>query len=223
MFYDAKTNNHGLPHDPFKAIVSPRPIGWVSTVSNDGVVNLAPYSFFNAVSDVPPMVMIASNQRKDTLTNIESNGEFVCSMATYELHQAMNMSSAFVDKSVDEFRLAKLESAPSSSVKPPRVAASPASLECRLWQVLPIPKSIDDNTDSDYKLILGFVVGVYINDDFIADGLFDSAKAQLIARMGYMDYGRLSAENIFSLNRPIPSEDRLDATLIPGPWDGTYR
>ena len=100
MFYETNVNNHGLEHDPFKALVAPRPVVWVSTLSKNNEVNLAPYSYFNAVSDAPPMVMISSNQRKDTLTNIEETGEFVCSLATYRLRDAMNMSSAVVDKSI---------------------------------------------------------------------------------------------------------------------------
>ena len=128
MFYETNVNNHGLEHDPFKALVAPRPVGWVSTLSKNNEVNLAPYSYFNAVSDAPPMVMISSNQRKDTLTNIEETGEFVCSLATYRLRDAMNMSSAVVDKNVSEFDLATLASADSQLVAPPRVADSPAAL-----------------------------------------------------------------------------------------------
>lgn len=223
MFYETNVNNHGLEHDPFKALVAPRPVGWVSTLSKNNKVNLAPYSYFNAVSDAPPMVMISSNQRKDTLTNIEETGEFVCSLATYRLRDAMNMSSAAVDKNVSEFDLATLASADSQLVAPPRVADSPAALECKLWKVLPIPKGLSDDGASKHNLILGFVVGVYINDEYLSGGLFDSAKAGLIARMGYMDYCLVTPENTFSLNRPKVTENGRSASLTPGPWDGKYR
>ncbi|MDA0830551.1 MAG: flavin reductase family protein [Burkholderiales bacterium] len=223
MFYETNVNNHGLEHDPFKALVAPRPVGWVSTLSKNNKVNLAPYSYFNAVSDAPPMVMISSNQRKDTLTNIEETGEFVCSLATYRLRDAMNMSSAVVDKNVSEFDLATLASADSQLVAPPRVADSPAALECKLWKVLPIPKGLSDDGASKHNLILGFVVGVYINDEYLSGGLFDSAKAGLIARMGYMDYCHVTPENTFSLNRPKVTENGRSASLTPGPWDGKYR
>ena len=223
MFYETNVNNHGLEHDPFKALVAPRPVGWVSTLSKNNKVNLAPYSYFNAVSDAPPMVMISSNQRKDTFTNIEETGEFVCSLATYHLRDAMNMSSAVVDKNVSEFDLATLASADSQLVAPPRVADSPAALECKLWKVLPIPKGLSDDGASKHNLILGFVVGVYINDEYLSGGLFDRAKAGLIARMGYMDYCHVTPENTFSLNRPKVTEDGRSASLTPGPWDGKYR
>ncbi|MDA0237902.1 MAG: flavin reductase family protein [Proteobacteria bacterium] len=222
MFYETNVNNHGLEHDPFKALVAPRPIGWVSTLSKSNVINLAPYSFFNAVSDAPPMVMISSNQRKDTLTNIEETGEFVCSLATYRLRDAMNMSSAMVDNSVSEFDLATLAWADSRLVAPPRVADSPAAFECKLWKVIPIPKGPGDDGASKHNLILGFVAGVYINDEYLSGGLFDTARAGLIARMGYMDYCHVTPENTFSLNRPKVSEDGRSAYLKPGAWDGKY-
>lgn len=223
MFYKIQDNTHGLPHDPFKAIVAPRPIGWISSISRSGDVNLAPYSFFNAISDAPPMVMISSNQRKDTLINIEETGEFVCSLATRGLSDAMNMSSAPVKKGVDEFKLAELQPAKSTIVGPPRVASSPAALECRLWKVISVPQSLDSDENSDYNLILGFVVGVYIDDQYLVEGLFDTARAGVIARMGYMDYCHVSSENTFTLNRPQTTDDKMSATLASGPWDGVYR
>ena len=223
MFYETQANDHGLEHDPFKALVAPRPIGWVSTTSSKDKVNLAPYSFFNAVSDSPPMVMISSNQRKDTLVNIEQTKEFVCSLATYRLRDQMNMSSAAVSSGVSEFELANLKSAQSRLVAPPRIADSPAALECRLWKVIPIPNSPEDQTASRYSMILGFVVGVFIDDQYLSDGLFNTAKAGLMARMGYMDYCHVTPENTFSLNRPAVSEDGRDASLQPGSWDGKYR
>ena len=143
MYYDSIENKHGLKHDPFKALVAPRPIGWVSTVNNDGVLNLAPYSFFNAVSDRPHYVMFVSVQRKDSLRNIEANGEFTCSISTMDTRDGMNISSAPVDALSDEFALADLETAPSHFVKPPRVARAPASLECKHWKTIELPDDYD--------------------------------------------------------------------------------
>ena len=131
MYYDSIKNEHGLKHDPFKALVAPRPIGWVSTVDKNGVLNLAPYSFFNAVSERPHYVMFVSANRKDSLRNIEDNGEFTCSISTMDTRDGMNISSASVDSLSDEFALSNLETAQSFFVKPPRVARSPASLECK--------------------------------------------------------------------------------------------
>ena len=222
MHYDTLTNNHGLKHDPFKALVSPRPIGWISTISRQGVLNLAPYSFFNAVSDRPPMVMFSSAGRKDSLTNIEDTGEFVCSFVSNALRDGMNMSSAAVNSGVNEFQLAGLTPAPSVHVKPPRVAESPAALECRLWKIepLPVPRG---KSEPAYWLVLGEVVGVYIDDHYLKEGMFDVAKAQPLARLGYMDYAVVNQQSLFTLNRPQVGEGGASATLVPGPWDGVYR
>lgn len=197
MFYDTQTNRHGLAHDPVKAIVVPRPIGWISTIGRDGTVNLAPYSFFNLVAERPPYVMFSSSGRKDSQRNAEETGEFVCSLATYPLREAMNLTSAGVPPEVDEFQLAKLEKAPSRLVKPPRVAASPAALECRYWQTITPPTRAGQ---AGYSLVLGEVVGVYIDDRFITDGLVDTVAMQPIARMGYMDYALVDGK--FVMARP---------------------
>ena len=139
MYYDSIKNEHGLKHDPFKALVAPRPIGWVSTVDKNGVLNLAPYSFFNAVSERPHYVMFVSANRKDSLRNIEDNGEFTCSISTMDTRDGMNISSASVDSLSDEFALSNLETAQSFFVTPPRVARSPASLECKHWKTVELP------------------------------------------------------------------------------------
>lgn len=222
MQYDTLTNQHGLKHDPFKALVTPRPIGWISTLSKTGVLNLAPYSFFNAVSDRPPMVMFSSFGRKDSLTNIEETGEFVCSIVSSELRDAMNMSSAAVNSDVDEFTLAGLSAAPSAYVKPPRVAEAPAALECRYWKTVPLPIPPGRNKPV-YWMVFGEVVGIYIDDRYIRDGMFDLAAVQPLARLGYMDYSVVSADSMFTLNRPVVDEGGASATLVPGPWDGVYR
>ncbi len=196
MFYPTSNNAHGLRGDPFKAIVAPRPIGWISTLSAAGVVNLAPYSFFNAVGENPPMVMFSSQGHKDSLTNIEATGEFVCSIASYDLREAMNVTSASVGPEVDEMALAGLTPAPSRLVKPPRVAAAPAALECRLWQVLPLPS----HGGEGYTIVIGEVVGVHIEDRFIVDGRVDTAAMQPIARLGYGDYAVVNTK--FTIARP---------------------
>lgn len=211
---------HGLQHDPFKAIVVPRPIGWISTISPAGVVNLAPYSFFNAVSDAPPTVMFASTGRKDSLRNIEATGEFTCSMATRALVDAMNLSSATVADDVSEFTLTGLEAAPSLLVTPPRVAASPAALECRLWKVLPLPGA---GEGAGTHVVFGEVVAIYLDDRYVVEGRLDVPAMHPIARMGYMDYDIVTPETTFALTRPQVAADRRTASVATTPWDGIYR
>lgn len=199
-FYEPATG-HGLPHDPFKAIVAPRPVGWISTLSADGRPNLAPYSFFNAVGDTPPMVAFSSSGAKHSVENAEATGEFVCNLATRALDEAMNATSAVVPEEVDEFTLAGLEPAPSRIVAPPRVAASPAALECRLLQVIDL---VDlDGVSTGNRLAIGQVVGVHIDRAYLRDGLFDTAAAGAIARAGYRDeYFEATPETLFRMLRP---------------------
>ncbi len=211
---------HGLRHDPFKALVAPRPIGWISTVSANGIVNLAPYSFFNAVSDAPPMVMFSSVGRKDTLRNLQETGEFTCSMASQALVDQMNLSSAMVASDVSEYTLSDLASAPSLVVTPPRVAASPAALECRLWKTVELPGG---PSGPGPTVVFGAVVAIYIDERFVKDGIVDTAKMRPLARMGYMDYAVVTPETTFTLNRPQVDDDRRSARVMPGPWDGVYR
>ncbi len=221
MHFDTSTNAHGMKHDPIKALVAPRPIGWVSSVGRDGSRNLAPYSFFNMVSDRPPMVMFSSSGRKDTLRNIEETGEFTCSLATWDLRDAMNLSSATVPYPVDEFELAGLEAAPSMRVRPPRVALSPAALECTLWKTLAMP--VDPARPEHVStVVFGTVVAVYIDEAVIRDGRVDTAAIRPLARLGYMDYATVTAESMFTLNRPRVDADGR-ATVVPGEWDGVYR
>lgn len=219
MHYDTAANNHGLRFNPFKSIVVPRPIGWISTVSREGVNNLAPYSFFNAMGDRPPMVVFSSSGRKDSLQNLEETGEFTCSIATYDLRDRMNLSSAPVVRGVDEFALAGLTPAPSVMVKPPRVKESPAALECKVWKMIELPAA----GGQVQTAIFGLVVSVYIDDAFLRDGLVDLAAMRPIARLGYMDYAVVNGESIFSLNRPNVSADGRSADVTPGEWDGAYR
>lgn len=223
MHYDASTRDyqaHGLRHDPFKALVVPRPIGWIGSISAQGQPNLAPYSYFNAVQDRPPMVMFSSAGRKDSLRNIEATGEFTCSFASDRLRDALNLSSAAVAPGVNEFELAGLAPAPSRFVRPPRVAAAPAALECKLWQVLPLPCQ---EGQPPHFAVFGQVVGIYINDQFIHEGRLDTGAMRPLARLGYMDYAVVTPEVMFTLNRPQASTDGQTATLQPGSWNGLYR
>ncbi len=227
MYYETNTNRHGLKFDPFKALVAPRPIGWISTISSNGVHNLAPYSFFNAVSDRPPVVMFSSVGRKDSLINIEANGEFTCSLATWDLREQMNLSSAPVGHGVDEFALAGLTPTAGQAVKTARVGESPAAFECRHWKTIEMPDFSTSTTarPSTHRqfVVFGLVVGIYIDERYIQDGLVDTAGMRPVARMGYMDYSVVTPESTFTMNRPIASADRQTASVQPGPWDGVYR
>lgn len=198
MIYSGILQDHGLPFDPFKAIVSPRPIGWIGAINAKGEVNLSPYSFFNAVSARPNIVMFSSEDKKDAVSFIEETGEFTCSLVTHALAAQMNMTSAPLPRGESEFAHAGLTMASSTFVKPPRVAESPAALECKLL-------SIQQLHDIDGKavprwMVLGQVVGVYIDDAYLRDGRFDTAAAHLIARCGYSDYAEV--DHVFSLKRP---------------------
>jgi flavin reductase (DIM6/NTAB) family NADH-FMN oxidoreductase RutF len=197
MFYDAGRNDHGLRHDPFKALVVPRPIGWISSVSREGILNLAPYSFFNAVSTDPHIVAFASYGRKDSLVNAEEQGEFVCNLATFDQRDGVNISSATVGPEVDEFALAGLSTEPSRMVKPPRVKGAPVHFECVWLQTMPM-KGRDGRLS--YFLVFGEVVGIHIDDRFIHDGIVDTAAMKPIARLGYHDYSVV--DEVFTMKRP---------------------
>lgn len=197
MFYDAVTNQHGLRHDPFKALVAPRPIGWISTLGRNGVVNLAPYSFFNAVAADPHYVMFASLGRKDSQRNAEETGEFVCSLATFELKDKMNKTATALGPDEDEMIHAGLTPAPSRLVKPPRVKESPVAFECRYYRTIDLPGK--DGAPSGYAMVLGQVVGIHIDDWAISDGIVDVTRLRPIARLGYGDY--VVVDSVFSLSR----------------------
>jgi flavin reductase (DIM6/NTAB) family NADH-FMN oxidoreductase RutF len=199
MFYETSRNDHGLPHDPIKSCVVPRPIGWISTLSAAGGLNLAPYSFFNLVATNPALVMYASNGRtpygdKDTLTNISETGEFVVNMATWDQRDEMFRSSAVLPPEVDEFAHAGLSTLPSKLVRPPRVAGAPIHLECIHHQTLELPH---DDPGGRNALVIGRVVGVHIDDAVIQNGRVDLGLIQPIARLGYGDYARV--DTIFSM------------------------
>ena len=201
MFYDAVQNKHGLKRDPWKALTVPRPVGWISTVSKDGVCNLAPYSYFNAVSDRPHYVYFASQGLKDSLRNVQETGEFVCSLATFDLRHEMNITSASVPYGVDEFPIAGVTAAPSLLVKPPRVKESPVALECRYVQTVDLPPATPGGAPG-YHVVFGLVVGIHIDDKLIKDGFVDIGAALPIARLGYMDYSVVRPDTIFSIDRP---------------------
>ncbi len=223
MLYDARINDHGLKHDPFKALVVPRPIGWISTVSEDGVCNLAPYSFFNAIGDRPHYVMFSTHNVKDSLRNIRQTGEFTCSMATWDTRFEMNVSSAPVPGGVDEYPLSGLTAVASRFVKPPRVKESPAALECRHWKTVELPDT-KPGTDQGHFLVIGEVVGIYIDDAFISDGKVDTAAMRPLARLGYMQYATVTPQTTIEINRPeLDADGSTVMNPRPETWDGTYR
>ncbi|WP_323771596.1 flavin reductase family protein [Antarctobacter sp.] len=202
MFYDPRSEEHGLAHSPWTALVVPRPIGWISSLSADGTANLAPYSFFNAVSGVPPFVMFSSAGRKDSQSNIEETGEFVVNMAVADLKDALNISSAPFAPGIDEFERAGLEKAACRNVRVPRVAASPVALECVLNRVVPL--TARDGTKVRSEVIFGEVVGIHIADEVIVDGMLDITRIRPLSRLGYMDYA--ITDDVFSMARPVLEE-----------------
>ena len=195
MFYDAVDNTHGLPLDPFYALVGPRLIAWISTLSKAGKANLAPYSFYNAFSHNPSYVAFGSSGAKHTLSNITETREFVVNLATFDLREAMNLSSAATAD--DEFDLAGLAKAACVKVKPPRVAQSPVALECVHYQTVALPD--DAGQVGDY-LVIGRVVGVHIDERFIVDGRVNTAAMKPIARLGYAEYA--TVEQVWKMRRP---------------------
>lgn len=199
-FYEPR-QGHGLPHDPFNAIVGPRPIGWISSLSASGVRNLAPYSFFNAFNYVPPIVGFASIGAKDTLRNVQETGEFVWNLATRPLAEAMNASCAAVGPEVDEFALAGLTPAPSRLVAAPRVAESPVAFECKVTQIVQLQQASGETVPT--WLVLGEVVGVHIAAASLTDGVYDTANAGHILRAGGpADYFSVGPEQLFQMHRP---------------------
>ena len=193
-------------HTVYNALVTPRPIGWISTLGVDGVINLAPFSFFNSLCAEPPCVMYCPNsfkpgtrERKDSLTNVKVSGEFVFSMCTYDQREQMIITAAHSPSTVDEMAQAGVEAAPSVNVKPPRVKASPIAMECKLLQVVDLPSS---NSGSQNNMVIGQVVGIHVADEVISDGIIDVKKINPLARLGYLDYATLDLDNLFSLQPP---------------------
>ena len=187
-----------LPHDPFKAIVAPRPIGWIGSIDAEGRANLAPYSFFNAIGSHPPLVMFSSEGLKDSVTNIRATGEFTASLATWDLRHAMNASSAPLPHGTSEFEATGLTPVPGQIVRAPRVGESPVALECRAIEIKAL---VDlDGRPIGNHMVIGQVVGIHIDDAYVIAGRFDLARARPIARCGYKDYAVVT--ELFALDRP---------------------
>lgn len=197
-FYEPAAG-HRLPHDPLNAIVAPRPIGWIATLSADGRRNLAPYSFFNLLNYTPPLLGFSSSGWKDTVANVEATGEFVWNLATRDLAEAMNATSATTGE--DEFALAGLEAVPSRLVKPPRVAASPVAFECRLTQLIRLETK--EGKALDQWMVIGEAVGIHIDTAMLDDGIYQTARARPISRGGGpADYFETTEDALFRMRRP---------------------
>ena len=199
MFYRPE-NGHGLPHNPFNAVVSPRPIGWISTRNSDGTENLAPYSFFNAVAYVPPQVMFASTsgkpdreKGKDSMANIIDSGVFCVNIVEYAMRDAMNLTSGAYEKETDEFDLAGIERADCDTIACSRVVGAPANLECKVTKIVDLPGEAN-------IAVFGEVTGIHLRDNCLKDGIFDVTSFEPLARLGYRDYTRV--RDLFSLTRP---------------------
>ncbi len=202
MFYRPE-DGHGLPHNPFNALITPRPIGWISTQDAEGNANLAPYSFFNGVAYVPPQVMFASTAAKpdrdgtkDSIGNIRETGVFCVNIVEYAMRDAMNASSGTYPRETDEFELAGVERAACETIDCPRVAGAPANLECKLTKLVELPGEAN-------IVAFGEVTGIHLRDDCLRDGIFDVTSFQPLARLGYRDYTRVT--ELFSLKRPDDS------------------
>ncbi len=199
MFYKPQ-DGHGLPHNPFNAIVSPRPIGWIATRGADGSENLAPYSFFNAVSYVPPQVMFSSTSAKpdregtkDSVANIRDTGVFCVNTVSYALRDVMNQTSGPWPRETDEFALAGIDRVECETIPCSRVVAAPANLECKLTHIVQLPGEAN-------FVVFGEVTGIHLNDAYLRDGIFDVTAYEPLARLGYRDYTRVT--ELFSLERP---------------------
>ncbi|MCX2697148.1 flavin reductase family protein [Ochrobactrum chromiisoli] len=197
MFYEPQSG-HNLPHNPFKAIVAPRPIGWIGTRSKTGAVNLAPYSFFNAVCDTPPMIMFSSSGVKDSVTFIEETGEFTASLVSDHLKEHMNATSVNAPRGISEFSYAGLTAAPSKLIAAPFVQEAYAALECVAVEVQNLQDKEGRRTDN--YMVIGEVVGVHIDESVLTDGLFDIRKAKPVTRLGYMDYA--TTQEVYQMTRP---------------------
>ena len=199
MHYDPRTGKHGLAHDPLTALVVPRPIGWITTLTATGIINLAPYSFFNAVAANPPFLMFASGGRKDSQRNAEQSGEFVHSMTTWATRDGMNASSATVAPEISEPELAGLEMASSLVVRPPRVKRAPVAFECNYVKTVDLLGT--GGKPHLFEIVIGEVVSIYIDDAVIVDGMIDLSKDPPIARLGYLDQYAV-IDNVFAMKRP---------------------
>jgi flavin reductase (DIM6/NTAB) family NADH-FMN oxidoreductase RutF len=210
VFYETAQNDHGLRYNPLKACVMPRPLGWITSMSAAGLVNLAPFSFFNILSYDPAFVMFSAGTHerdggpKDTVANVEATGEFVYNMATWAQREAMNQTASIVERGVDELRAAGLEACPSRLVRPPRVAGSPVHFECRLHDIVTLPGR---TPAAKHSLVIGQVVAVHIDDAALTpDGRVDVLKLRPIARLGYQEY--TSVDSVFEMEKSMPEDRR---------------
>lgn len=199
IFFQPETRDRAVfPHDPLKALIAPRPIGWIGSVSAKGELNLAPYSYFNGFSSSPPIVGFSSEGEKDSMVFAMETGEFTWSMATWELRDQMNATAASLPRGESEFAHARLETAASRLVRPPRVARSPAAFECKVTELVKL-KDLD-GSDSGRRLVIGRVVGIHVDERFVREGRVDTAAMRPIARGGYDEYSVV--ERVFTMPRP---------------------
>lgn len=198
MFYTTDTNRHGLAHDPFKAIVAPRPIGWIGSKGRDGSINLAPYSFFNAVADKPKLVMFSSSGHKHSQRNARETGVFTCNFVSRNLAEKMNLTSAAVPYGTSEFEYAGLTPKQAELIDAPYVAEAFAVLECKVTEIIE-PKTLSGEP-TENVFVFGEVVGIHIDEAIVSDGRLDMALARPVARMGYMDY--CEGSEVFEMVRP---------------------
>ena len=203
MFYETSTNDHGLPYDPFKALVAPRPIGWIGTLAADGTPNLAPYSYFNAIGDRPKMVMFASDGRKHSVANIEDTGEFSASLASRDLAEKVIASSVDAPAHIDEFQYSGLTAAAGNMIAAPHVKEAFAALECKAVHIFQ-PDTLAGGK-SEYIVVIGQVIGIYIDEEVITDGRINMVKAAPLARLGYRDHSH--GADTFEMMRPVWPED----------------
>ncbi|PPR10663.1 MAG: hypothetical protein CFH41_01652 [Alphaproteobacteria bacterium MarineAlpha11_Bin1] len=210
MYYATEKNDHGLSYNPIKACVVPRPIGWITSVSPDGLINAAPYSFFNMLSYSPPYVLfsggghVEDQKEKDSVANVRATGEFVYNMATWDQRDQMNNTGLIVDRAVEELAETGLEALPSKLVSPPRIKGAPVHLECKLHEIVNLPGK---DATSTHQAVFGLVVGVHIADDAItAEGIFDVARYKPLSRLGYKDYAWTDESVIFQMEKRTPEE-----------------
>ncbi len=211
MFFEPDRNDHGLPYNPIKACVVPRPIGWITSLDAAGKVNVAPFSFFNMLSYNPPFCLFSAgghasdHEDKDTVANIKATGEFVYNMATWDQRHAMSETGTIVDRTVDELAATGLEAEPSRLVGPPRIKGSPVQFECRLHEIVVLPGHTKMGI---HHVVFGRVVGVHIADRAIReDGIFDVSRVSPIARLGYKDYVRVDESCMFEMDKRTPEDD----------------
>lgn len=210
MFFEPAKNDHGLPYNPIKACVVPRPIGWISTVNKTGEVNVAPFSFFNVLSYHPPFVLFSAgghaddHEDKDTVVNVKETGEFVYNMATWDQRDSMNETGLIIDRDTNEMSETGLEAVPSEIVAPPRIKGSPVQFECKLHEIVVLP---GDTKMAVHHAVFGQVVGVHIDDSAISeDGIFEVGRVKPIARLGYKDYSWVDDTNMFQMEKRTPEE-----------------